>query len=241
MSDAPGAPPSASGGPAPGASPPAPEGPAPGDSRGLPGRLAGAGFAVDELGEGAWTALREAFVPGHEALLERLAATLPLRAEALRIAGREVMTPRRTSFHGDPGGAYRYSGRSFEPLPLTPELEALRGALAALTGHRFNAVLVNHYRDGGDAMGWHADDEPELGPNAPDDVLIASVSLGAPRRFVLRHRRRPAERREHWLGGGSLLVMGGTTQRRWQHALPRTARPVGGRMNLTYRIVRAAR
>jgi alkylated DNA repair dioxygenase AlkB len=206
-----------------------------------PGALAAAGFGVDDLGEGAWVALAEAFVPDHEALLARLVAALPLRAEALRIAGREVMTPRLTSYHGDPGSAYRYSGRLFEPLPFTPELERLRGALAGPTGWRFNAALINYYRDGNDAMGWHADDEPELGPRAPDDVLIASVSLGAPRRFVLRHRRRPGERREHWLGGGSLLVMGGSTQKRWQHALPRTARPAGPRLNLTFRIVGPAR
>jgi alkylated DNA repair dioxygenase AlkB len=214
------------------------EGPDQGAARLTPGALAAAGFAVDVLGEDAWIALREAFVPAHESLRTRLAESLPLRAETLRIAGREVMTPRLTSFHGDPGGTYRYSGRSFEPRPLTPELEGLREALASLTGHRFNVVLVNHYRDGNDAMGWHSDDEPELGPRAPDDVLIASISLGAPRRFVLRHRRRTGERREHALGGGSLLLMGGATQRRWQHALPRTARPVGPRMNLTFRIVR---
>ncbi len=201
------------------------------------GAFAAGGFELDDLGEGAWVAFAESFVPAHEALLERLAATLPLRAETLRIAGREVKTPRLTSYHGDPGGAYAYSGRRFEPLPLTPELARLRDEVSAVAGHRFNAVLANYYRDGGDAMGWHADDEPELGPRAPDDVLIASVSLGAARRFVLRHRRRTAERRERWLGGGSLLVMGGATQRRWQHALPRTARPVGPRLNLTFRIV----
>ncbi|HEU4411320.1 MAG TPA: alpha-ketoglutarate-dependent dioxygenase AlkB [Polyangiaceae bacterium] len=205
-----------------------------------PGGLVRAGFGVEDLGEGAWVALAEAFVPEHEALLARLVASLPLRAETLRIAGREVKTPRLTSYHGDPGGAYRYSGRLFEPEPFTPELERLRGALAELTGVRFNAALANYYRDGGDAMGWHADDEPELGPRAPDDVLIASISLGAPRRFVLRHRRRAGERRERWLGGGSLFVMGGATQRRWQHALPRTARPAGPRLNLTFRLVAPA-
>lgn len=192
---------------------------------------------VLDLGEGAWVAVIEGWLPEHARVMEAL-ATLPLRVETLRIGAREVATPRRTSWHGDPGATYAYSGRSFDPSPWTPELSAVRDALEGTTGVRFDSVLVNEYRGGRDSMGWHADDEPELGPRAPDDVLIASVSLGARRRFVLRHRRRPAQRREWSLGGGDLLVMGGATQKRWQHAVPKTAEPVGARMNLTYRIVR---
>jgi alkylated DNA repair dioxygenase AlkB len=97
-------------------------------------------------------------------------------------------------------------------------------------------VLVNYYRDGRDAMGEHADDEPELGP-ATNDIRIASVSLGAPRRFVLRHRR-TREVRAFALGEGSLLVMGGTTQQHYRHHVPRTRTPVGPRMNLTFRVIR---
>jgi alkylated DNA repair dioxygenase AlkB len=92
-------------------------------------------------------------------------------------------------------------------------------------------VLANRYRDGRDAMGWHSDDEPELGP-AP---VIASVSLGASRRFVLKHRDDPAQKLALELDHGSLLVMAGATQRHYKHALPRTARPVGERINLTFR------
>jgi len=100
---------------------------------------------------------------------------------------------------------------------------------------RPDAALVNLYRDGRDAVGWHADDEAYLGP----DPLVASLSLGAPRRFVLRPR--PAgpsagrSRVEIVLGDGDLLVMGGATQRRWQHSVPRSSRPVGARVNLTLR------
>jgi alkylated DNA repair dioxygenase AlkB len=173
--------------------------------------------------------------------MERLRATLPLRVEMLRIGAREVATPRRTSWHGDPGTIYAYSGRTFEPSPWTAELSDIRARVALRTGVVFGSVLVNEYRDGSDSMGWHSDDEPELGPRAPGDVLIASVSLGAARRFVLRHRRRKDERRELALGGGDLLVMGGTTQHRWQHAVPKTARPVLPRMNLTFRLVRGDR
>lgn len=195
---------------------------------------------VVELGEGAWIAHLSGLFPEHEALAARIAASSPLRAEALRIGAREVWTPRLTAWHGDPGRVYGYSGRRFEPTPWTEPLAEVRDRVETRTGVRFDSVLVNVYRGGRDSMGWHADDEPELGPRAPEDVLIASVSLGAPRRFVMRHRRRPADKRELALGEGDLLVMGGATQRRWQHAVPKTARPVGPRTNLTFRLIRPA-
>jgi alkylated DNA repair dioxygenase AlkB len=152
-----------------------------------------------------------------------------------------------------PGGRHEMLNETNRDEVVKDLLEVLSGMAAAVAarprrpprrGDRrrrrgpFNCALANLYRDGHDAMGWHADDEPELGPDAPRDVLIASVSLGAPRRFVLRHRRRTTERRELELGEGSLLVMGGTTQHRYQHAVPRTAKPVGPRMNLTFRLIR---
>lgn len=206
-----------------------------------------------ELGRGAWIALVEGVVGEDVAAMEALVAELPLAPERLVIFGREVPTPRLVSFHGEPHARYGYSGRVFDPRPWTPGLERLRDVLASLVGTRFDCVLVNHYRSGDDAMGWHADDEPELGPRAPDDVLIASLSLGARRRFVLRpkptKRPKPAERGrtergveragerlELELGAGNLLVMGGATQRDFEHALPRTRKPVGPRMNLTFRL-----
>ncbi|UJR86359.1 alpha-ketoglutarate-dependent dioxygenase AlkB family protein [Sandaracinus amylolyticus] len=191
---------------------------------------------VTELGEGAWIALVAAAVPEHDALATRIVESSPLRAEALRIGARDVLTPRRTAWHGDPGRVYSYSGRTFEPSPWTAPLAEIRDRVEELTGVRFDSVLVNEYRDGRDSLGWHADDEPELGPHAPDDVLIASISLGAPRRFLLRHRRR-GETRELPLGRGDLLVMGGTTQQRWQHSVPKTAKPVGARVSLTFRLI----
>jgi alkylated DNA repair dioxygenase AlkB len=98
-----------------------------------------------------------------------------------------------------------------------------------------NCVLVNLYRDGCDSVGFHADDEPELGPTR-DDVVIASLSLGSLRRFVLKHVR-DGRRLCYELGGGSLLCMRGRTQQRWVHALPKTAKPIGPRINLSYRFV----
>ena len=189
-----------------------------------------------DLGEGAWASWEPAFVPDHVALMAKLVASLPLCQETIVLFGRTVPMPRLTSWHGDPGCSYAYSGRLFHPAPWTPELAVVRDRLVEGEGCAFNSVLVNHYRDGRDSMGEHADDEPELGPSK-DDVRIASVSLGAARRFVLRHRR---TRHVHAfeLGEGSLLVMGGTTQRYYRHHLPRTRAPTGPRMNLTFRVIR---
>jgi alkylated DNA repair dioxygenase AlkB len=195
---------------------------------------------VQSLGEGAWVTFVPDFIPNPETVFRGLLEELPLKVETLRMGAREVATPRETSWHGDPGCRYRYSGRDFEPQPFTPRLAELRGLLKTALGVDFNTVLANHYRDGRDAMGWHADDEPELGPRAPDDVLIASLSLGAARRFVMKPKRARGRTGERWswaLGGGSLLVMGGTCQRLYAHAVPRTAQPVGPRLNLTFRIV----
>lgn len=188
------------------------------------------------LGHGGWLTLRPGFVREHAALMHRLVATLPLRQEHIVVFGKSYPMPRLTSWHGEPGLSYAYSGRVFQPQPWTAELSALRDAVCEVTGTPFNSLLANYYRDGGDAMGMHADDEPELGPS-PSDVRIASISLGARRRFVIAPRRGEAKRRVLELGEGDLLVMGGTTQQRFRHGIPRTARPVGARLNLTLRVI----
>lgn len=174
-----------------------------------------------------------------DALLAAVRAEVPWSVHRIRMFGRMVDSPRLSAWVGDAHARYRYSGAVFEPLPWTPALASLRARLRDALDLDFDSVLANLYRDGCDAMGWHRDDEPELGP-AP---VIASVSLGATRRFVLRHRPRARAgeagdtRARHAveLPHGSLLVMAGATQARWQHALPRTARPVGERINLTFR------
>jgi alkylated DNA repair dioxygenase AlkB len=187
-----------------------------------------------KLADGAWLEFWPDLIDDHQAWLERLRAELPLAVERYRIAGREVESPRLVAWHGDPGAAYVYSGVAHEPAPWTAGLAALRQRVEAATGLTFNSVLANLYRDGADGMGWHADKEPEIGPS-PDDRWIASLSLGHPRRFVLRHVRDRADRFELELGGGSLLVMRGTTQSCYRHAAPKTRRPVGARLNLTFR------
>ena len=120
-----------------------------------------------------------------------------------------------------------------QPQPWIQPLLTIKARVEALCDRRFNSVLLNWYRDGDDAMSWHSDDEPELGP----EPVIASVSLGAERVFKLR--RKPHQKgnpsRSVPLPDGSVLVMAGTTQARYEHALARTAKPVGGRINLTFR------
>ena len=123
------------------------------------------------------------------------------------------------------------SGARFEPRPWPAALQALRARIDAAAGVAMNSVLANLYRDGRDAMGWHSDDEPELGLRP----VIASLSLGGTRRFVFKHRRDPGRKFELPLEHGSLLLMKGDTQADWKHALPRTARPVPARVNLTFR------
>jgi alkylated DNA repair dioxygenase AlkB len=161
-----------------------------------------------------------------------LAEEAAWRQESIVMFGRRVPLPRLTAWHGEPEAVYGYSGLLNVPEPWTPQLSALRERLADRLGIRFNSVLLNWYRGGSDAMGWHADDEPELGR----EPSIASLSLGATRTFELEHRtdrERVAVPLEH----GSLLVMTGATQHRWRHRVPKQRRIEGGRINLTFRTV----
>jgi len=176
-----------------------------------------------------WLAAAEA-----DALLEELRRSIPWEVHRIRIFGREVDSPRLSCWVGDSDATYVYSRTRFKPRPWTDALADLRQRAEQACEARFNSVLANLYRDGQDAMGWHSDDEPELGPRP----VIASVSLGAERRFCLRPRAKDAARRPVQgieLPHGSLLRMAGETQRHYQHALPRTKTPAGPRINLTFR------
>ena len=162
-----------------------------------------------------------------------LHATLEWSQHRIRIFGREMDAPRLSAWHGDGGCDYGYSGIRLSPQPWTPTLLEIRDRIEDASGLRYNAVLANLYRSGADSMGWHSDDEAELGP----DPAIASVSLGAIRCFRMRRRKPGSASFGLDLAPGSLLLLGGTVQRTWQHALPKTRRPVGCRINLTYRQV----
>ena len=171
-------------------------------------------------------------------LYEKLISELDWSQGQIKLYGREHTIPRLEAWHGDPGARYGYSGTELEPQPWTPALQEIREALIS---HRsdlnFNSVLGNWYRDGEDAMGWHSDDEKELGP----EPVIASISLGDERRFLLRHRRRKElQTHEITLESGSLLLMRGESQRAWRHSIPKTRRTVAPRINLTYRHIMPA-
>ena len=173
-----------------------------------------------------WLAAVEA-----DALLISLREGIHWETHRIRLFGREVDSPRLSCWIGDEGAAYTYSGARFQPHPWPAALLTVRQRLTDELGCVFNSVLANRYRDGRDCMGWHSDNESELGPQP----LIASLSLGATRRFVLKHRHDSSRKLELEMPHGSLLVMGGDTQRNYKHALPRTARPLGERINLTFR------
>ncbi len=168
-------------------------------------------------------------------LREYLIENVAWRQEPIKIFGKEVMQPRLTAWYGDPDTAYSYSGIVMEPLPWTEPLAEIKKRIEDFAGTPFNSVLLNYYRDGQDSMGWHSDNEPELGPNP----VIASLSLGGVRRFHLKHRKRKElETKRMDLLDGSLLVMGGALQHHWLHQISKTKKAVAGRINLTFREVK---
>lgn len=216
--------------------------------------MRGRGFESIAL-PGADVRLARAWLSSAEAdvLLTELRGRIPWETHRIRMFGREIDSPRLSCWIGDPGEVYTYSRTRFEPRPWPSVLTDVRRRLTTALGVEFDSVLANLYRDGRDRMGWHSDDEPELGP-AP---TIASLSLGGARRFLLKPkawtRRAGGDDRSNVRGSsdaagapkgerialnldhGSLLVMAGETQRHYLHALPATAAQVAPRINLTFR------
>jgi alkylated DNA repair dioxygenase AlkB len=169
---------------------------------------------------------------GHDAdaWLARLLAEIPWQQDEVVVFGKKRVTARKVSWHGNAGCSYTYAGMRKCPQPWTDSLSAIKDRLEASVGVSFNSCLLNLYHSGAEGMGWHSDDEPELGP----EPVIASLSFGAPRRFLFRHRteKTPVE---VMLEHGSLLVMRGACQRFWQHSLPKALRVKEPRVNLTFR------
>lgn len=149
--------------------------------------------------------------------------------------GNKVAQPRLTSWHGDPGKSYTYSGLTVTPNRWTEELSYLREKLRSFLHYDFNSVLVNYYRDGNDSIGTHSDSESGLGPTKNNKV-IASISLGEARNFCLRNKE-TKEATQVDLQFGSLIVMAGTTQKYYTHEVVKTKRLIKDRLNLTYRII----
>jgi alkylated DNA repair dioxygenase AlkB len=186
-------------------------------------RPLGAGRVRTALDEGAWVDVRRDWVAGADRLFERLVGMVPWRSERRPMYDRMVEVPRLVHFYGEA-----------DLLP-DPALDVLRRALcetyAEELGEPFRTVGLCLYRDGRDSVAWHGD---TIGRGASEDTMVAIVSLGVPRRLLLRPRGGGRARR-YDLGPGDLLVMGGSCQRTWEHAVPKTARPVGSRMSVQFR------
>ncbi|XP_077282959.1 DNA oxidative demethylase ALKBH2-like [Arctopsyche grandis] len=157
----------------------------------------------------------------------------------VKVFGRWHPIPRQQVAHGEPGISYKFSGTTVPALPWTELLSEIRDKLNELTGHRFDFVLINRYRNGNDHMGEHRDDESELDSSAP----IASLSLGQRRTFVLKHKdaRKPGPDKRNVppvkleLEHGSLLMMNPPTNKIWYHSLPKKKSAIGVRINMTFR------
>lgn len=167
-----------------------------------------------------------------DALMSRLMSSVPWESTRIPMFGREVSEPRLSSWIADQGVTYRYSGRDRVVHQWNADLTEIRRQVETVSMSSFNGVLANLYRTGHDHMGWHSDDERSLGP----DPVIASVSLGAERRFDFRHRE-SGEIRSTLLPHGSLLVMSGAAQRCWKHRIPKSAKVTDPRINLTFRLL----
>jgi alkylated DNA repair dioxygenase AlkB len=166
----------------------------------------------------------------NDEVLARLIAETAWRSEVITLWGKQYPQPRLTAWHGEK--AYSYSGLTLEPLPFTPLQLEILAAVQAATGRRFNSVLLNYYRDGRDSMGMHSDNEPELGP----EPAIASVSYGATRTFILQNKLN-RQRLQLALNDGSLLLMAGNLQTNWSHGINKSAKILGPRVNLTFRLI----
>ncbi len=165
-------------------------------------------------------------------LYQHLVDSLPWQHQQIKIFGKVMNCPRLEAFFATDGKSYGYSGNQLITNAFTPELFAIKERVEKIANTEFNAVLVNYYRDGNDSNGWHADNEKELGKNP----IIASLSLGATRRFDLKHTSLGIKQ-QFQLSAGSLLIMAGETQHFWKHQLAKSTKVVNGRINLTFRTI----
>ncbi len=188
-----------------------------------PGRL-GDGLRRTALSHGAWIDLRRGWMRGADALFERLVDAVPWHAERRQMYERVVDVPRLLCFYEDG-----------DTLPH-PSLDAAKAALNAHyepeLGEPFRTAGLCYYRDGRDSVAWHGD---RIGRGSTDDTMVAILSVGAPRALLLRPRFGGGETLRYELGHGDLIVMGGSCQRMWDHAIPKTARPAGPRISIQYR------
>lgn len=161
-----------------------------------------------------------------------LADRIAWKQEPIKIAGREIMQPRLTAWYGDQQKVYSYSGITMHPHEWTSELLFIKQRIGQIAEHEFTSALLNFYRNGSDSMGWHRDNEKELGNNP----VIGSVSFGEPRIFHLKHIQKRLTVKIP-LTSGSFLLMKGATQHHWLHSIPKNTKVTAGRINITFRII----
>ncbi|MFY0482368.1 alpha-ketoglutarate-dependent dioxygenase AlkB family protein [Flavobacterium sp. PLA-1-15] len=169
-----------------------------------------------------------------DAIFKELLMTIPWQQDEIKVYGKMHQQPRLTALYGNDGKSYSYSNITMHPHPWNILLQKIKFKVEEIVEANFSTVLLNLYRDGKDSNGWHADDEKELGQNP----IIASLSFGAERYFHLRHKSDNNLKQKILLQNGSLLIMKGTTQHHWLHQIPKTAKPIEPRINLTFRIIK---
>ncbi|MFI0491139.1 alpha-ketoglutarate-dependent dioxygenase AlkB family protein [Flavobacterium sp.] len=169
-----------------------------------------------------------------DTIFNQLKNEIPWQQDNIQVFGKTHPQPRLTALLGNEGKPYSYSNIKMQPHPWNLLLQKIKTNVESITDFNFTTVLLNLYRDGKDSNGWHADNEKELGINP----IIASVSFGAERVFQLKHNSIKDQKKSILLEHGSLLIMKGTTQHFWKHQIPKTSKPIGSRINLTFRIIK---
>ena len=166
-------------------------------------------------------------------LFNTLQKEIPWQQDDIKVYGKVYPQPRLTALFGNEGKSYSYSNITMHPHKWSPLLMSIKEKVEKATEAMYSTVLLNYYRDGKDSNGWHADNEKELGTNP----IIASLSFGAARMFQLKHNHLDNQKINLTLENGSLLLMKGTTQHFWKHQIPKTTKPIGPRIILTFRII----
>lgn len=166
-------------------------------------------------------------------LFENLKTGIIWQQDTITVFGKEHLQPRLTALYGNEGKPYAYSNIVMQPHDWNPLLMYIKEEVEKECGETFTTVLLNYYRNGQDSMGWHADNEKELGRNP----IIASLTFGTERTFQLKHNTK-AVKQSILLQHGSLLIMKGKTQDYWKHQIPKTQKKLSGRINLTFRIIK---
>ncbi len=164
-------------------------------------------------------------------VMKELREEIEWKEVKIKVFGKEYLSPRLSAWYGEK--SYKYSGYKWDQKPWPQSIIRIKKNIEKLTLLKFNGVLANLYRSGQDSMGWHSDDEKELG----SDPIIASIVFGSTRRFLLRDKNIKNRKKEIKFEDGDLMLMGNGVQKNWEHSIPKTAKNVGERVNLTFRLI----